>query len=58
MLSQKENVPATKLIIILFVLINVIITEFAFIHNTKLLCVLLLTITLLLIAIYNARWNE
>ena len=58
MLSQKENVPANKLIIILFVLINVIITEFAFIHNTKWLWALLLTIPLLLIAIYNASWNE
>jgi hypothetical protein len=58
MLSQKENVPANKLIISLFVLINVIITELAFIHNTKWLWALLLTIPLLFIAIYNARLNE
>lgn len=58
MLSQKENVPANKLIRLLFVLINVTIIEFAFIHNTKWLWALLLTMPLLLIAIYNARLNE
>ena len=58
MLSQKENVPANKLIILLFVLTNVILIEFAFVHNTKWLWALSLTIPLLLIAIYNAHWNE
>ena len=58
MLSQKENVPANKLIILLFILINVIIVEFAFIHNTKWWWTLLLTIPLLFIAIYNARLSE
>ena len=58
MLSQKENVPASKLIITVFVLINAVIAEFAFVYNTKWYWALLLTIPLLFIAIYNARLNK
>lgn len=58
MLSQKENIPASKLIIALFVLVNVIVAEFAFIHNTKWLWALLITIPLLFIAVYNNHMNE
>jgi len=58
MLSQKENIPANKLAILSFVLINAIIAEFAFIHNAKWYWALLLTVPLLLIAIYNTWLNE
>jgi hypothetical protein len=57
MLSQKENVPVNKLIILLFVLISAIIAEFAFIHNAKWYWALLLTIPLLIITIYKACRN-
>jgi len=57
MLSQKENVPVNKLIILLFVLISAIIVEFAFIHNAKWYWALLLTIPLLIITIYKACRN-
>ncbi|QEC66975.1 hypothetical protein FRZ67_06565 [Panacibacter ginsenosidivorans] len=58
MSSSKENIPINKLIILAFVLINAIIAEVAFIHNANWYWALLLTIPLLVVAIYNARRNQ
>ena len=52
MLKSKNNVSVGNLIILLLVILNAFIVKMAFIVNEKLYWVVLVTLPLLLIAIY------
>jgi len=58
MSQYKENNPGGGIVVLLLLLINALIAKVAFIRNENLYWVLIITLPLLLLAIYDFRYKK